>query len=509
MMHSEALGSATPPTARVVEPVVESASTKHALALDANGDGRIDLSEMKSWLTRWRQRSAGEDAEPALEADPLVAQPEALPDVLPAAPQFGGSYDWYLNAIGAPEAWAAGYTGRGVITAVIDTGVDLKHREFREQLWRNPGEVAGNGLDDDSNGFVDDVHGWDFVHDDATPQDRNGHGTHVASLIVGARNGVGSTGAAYGSQVMVLQGLGADGVGDTRDVARAVRYAVDEGADIINVSLSGARSSSLESAIRYANSQGVLVVAASGNQGISAPSEPASLSRTLSGVLSVGAYDQSERLASFSNGADGATQITAPGVRLRAAVPGGYAVYSGTSMAAPLVSGVAALALSAAPNLSAAQLRSLLVKGASDHIAGDDSHGAVNAAVTVAQAAKTVGAEALAANGSPLAGRISLSASISTISVRGNTAAASRVADAPMEFNENPFRVVSNRRPDIANKGEPLATRPLENALSEVRRSAPRHALKLWRPDDEDTGTREPLQLEAEAVDASIDNWAA
>lgn len=380
MLHAEAVSFTSTDEAATVE----IASSANDMPLDANGDGRVDAGELRSWLARWRKRRAAPKPEP-------VAAPRPMPDVLPGVDDFGGKFDWHLNTINAPEAWAAGHSGEGVTVAVIDTGADLRHPELRGRLWTNDGEIAGNGRDDDGNGFIDDIHGWDFVQEDATPQDRNGHGTHVASLIVAARDGVGSTGAAYGSELMVLQGLGADGVGDTRDIARAVRYAVDEGADIINVSLSSARSTSLEAAIRYASQHGVLVVAAAGNRGAAGPSAPASLSRSLTNVLAVGAFGQDSRLASFSNRAGGAVQVVAPGVRLRAAVPGGYAAYTGTSMAAPLVSSVAALALSANPHLTAAQLRELIVRGAARVIRDDDSSGAVNAAVSVAQAAKVSG----------------------------------------------------------------------------------------------------------------------
>lgn len=350
---------------------------------DLNGDGRLSLGEYREWLKR-RQPTAQPKESPATDQPRTPVEP----DVLPAVGDYGGPDDWHLNAIGAPEAWAAGYTGAGVTVAVIDTGVDLRHPELRDQLWRNPGEVANNGRDDDGNGFIDDVHGWDFVDDDATPQDRNGHGTHVAGLIVAARDERGSTGAAYGSQLMVLQAVGADGVGSSGDVARAIRYAVDEGADLINVSLSGGRSASLESAIRYAAEQDVLIVAAAGNQAAAQPAEPAGLSRQLTNVLSVGAYDQNSQMAGFSNRAGDALQITAPGVRLRSTVPGGYARYSGTSMAAPLATAVAALTLNAAPQLSADQLRSLLLSNTETRVSGDDSHGAVDAAAAVAQGRK-------------------------------------------------------------------------------------------------------------------------
>ncbi|MCA9176243.1 MAG: S8 family serine peptidase [Planctomycetales bacterium] len=349
-------------------------SASQTRALDANRDGKIDSGELRSWLTWWRQSrsESGPSAESGV-AEPPVSR---LADV----PDYGTDRDWYLNAIEAPEAWAAGHTGRGVTVAVIDTGADLANSELARRLWRNTGEVPNNGRDDDGNGYVDDVYGWDFVHDDATPQDRNGHGTHVATLLAGNRDGQGVTGVAYGSRVMVLQGLADDGGGNTRDVAEAIHYAVDQGADIINLSLSGGPSSTLQRAIEYAGEHGVLVVAAAGNSSASRAAAPASLSGSLTNVLAVGATDREGDRADFSNLAGGAVQVMAPGVALRAAVPGGYATYSGTSMATPLVSGLAALALSADPSLTAEQLRQRIVDGASHSAAGRF----VDAAATIA-----------------------------------------------------------------------------------------------------------------------------
>lgn len=498
MMHSEALEIAAPPVSHRANSAVEASSLQSRLTLDANGDGRVELSEMRAFLTRWKQRSTTPPLTPVNDA----VSPQ--PDVLPEVADFGGPADWHLNAIRAPEAWAAGHTGAGVTVAVIDTGVDLQHAEIRHSLWTNPDEIPGNGRDDDQNGFVDDIHGWDFAHNDATPQDRNGHGTHVSSLIVGARNGTGSTGAAYGAELMVLQGLGPNGVGDSRDIARAVRYAVDEGADIINISLSGAQSSSLDSALRYANSRGVLVVAAAGNRGLDRPSAPASSSQSLESVLSVGAFDKNEQLASFSNRAGDAVQVVAPGVRLRAAVPGGFALYSGTSMAAPLAAGVAALALSAAPDLSAAQLRDLLVNGASPGVLGDDSHGSVNAAATVAQAVKTVG------NGRTTTASLvpsDYSASSRTVSPASIDEEQTGPLPGPRIFT--PRRVLDNRRPTATQPESSREERLRARTPVAVSMSSARAMLRIWRADDTDDLVNETSPLEPEAVDASIRSWAA
>lgn len=310
----------------------------------------------------------------------------AYPDV----EYFGGVNDWNLNSINAPEVWAHGITGEGVVVAVVDTGVDMSHRELSSSIWVNPGEIPGNGIDDDHNGFVDDVHGWDFSGGDNDPTDLNGHGTHVAGTIAAANDGFGSTGVAYGATIMPVRVLGPDGSGSVADVAAGIRYAVDNGADVINLSLGGGYTSTLFSALVYAGQNGVFVAAAAGNESAATPSYPAAFSAELTNVISVGAYDSADVRASFSNGVggSGAVQVAAPGVGIYSSLPGNrYGRYSGTSMATPHVAALAALALAANPDLSPEALRSLIVEGADRSIAGSDSSGGINAAVSVTTAA--------------------------------------------------------------------------------------------------------------------------
>jgi hypothetical protein len=155
--------------------------------------------------------------------------------VFPDVAYYGGSQDWSVNAINAPEAWAQGYTGQGVVVAVIDTGVQFNHPDLNSQIYINAGEIGGNGIDDDRNGYVDDTSGWDFYSGDNYADDGNGHGTHVAGIIAAAANGFGATGVAPGAKIMPIRVLGSDGSGSTNSVAAGIRYAVDNGADIINL----------------------------------------------------------------------------------------------------------------------------------------------------------------------------------------------------------------------------------------------------------------------------------
>ena len=314
-----------------------------------------------------------------------------LPAALTDVSYFGGSRDWNINAVNAPESWNAGYTGEGVVVAVVDTGVDLDHPDLAGSIFVNAGEIAGDGIDNDGNGYVDDVHGYDFAARDADPNDISGHGTHVAGTIAAANNGFGATGIAPGATILPVRVLGDNGSGSSNAVAAGIRYAADLGADIINLSLGGGYSRAIDTAIDYARGLGSLIVAAAGNESASVPGFPARFSASDSNVISVGAHSQSNRIAGFSNdvGNSGSVQIDAPGAGVYSTYVGGrYATLSGTSMASPHVAAVAALALSANPSLDPAQLRSLLVSGVIDAASGSDGLGRLNAATTVAYAAQ-------------------------------------------------------------------------------------------------------------------------
>ena len=326
------------------------------------------------------------DVPPADDPPADDPSPSPLAEVGP----YGGADDWNLNQIGAPSAWAAGYTGEGVLVAVLDTGVDLDHPDLVDNIFVNTGEIAGNGIDDDGNGFTDDVHGFDFADNDPNPADLNGHGSHVAGTIAAMRNGVGPTGVAYDATILPVKILGQDGTGTAFGMAAGIHYSVSMGAQIINISVGGGFNSTIQSAISYAQSQGVLIVASAGNSYAAVPDYPAQYSRMFDNVISVGAYDSSVTMADFSNqvGGSGAVQVDAPGVNIYSTLTLdqlGYA--TGTSMASPHVTGLAALALSANPNLTGQQLRELIVAGVNGVATGSDSLGNASALQTVAYAA--------------------------------------------------------------------------------------------------------------------------
>lgn len=286
---------------------------------------------------------------------------------LPNVPTFGGSNDWGANLVNAPEAWAKGYTGQGIVVAVIDTGVDRNHADLRGNIWTNSREIAGDGRDNDGNGYVDDVYGWNFASGNNNTLDGNGHGTHVAGTIAGSNNGVGVTGIAYNARIMPVKALSDSGSGSLSGIARGIRYAVDNGARVINLSLGGGSTSrEMESALEYASNRGAIVVMAAGNSGAASPSYPASSAKNWG--IAVGAVNSSNNLASFSNraGSDPATRyVTAPGVNVYSTLPNGrYGSLSGTSMATPHVSGVVALMLGANGSLGDARVREILISTA-------------------------------------------------------------------------------------------------------------------------------------------------
>ncbi|AFY42497.1 pre-peptidase C-terminal domain-containing protein [Nostoc sp. PCC 7107] len=283
-----------------------------------------------------------------------------------------GGNNWGNDLVNSPEAWARGYTGQGVVVAVIDSGVDINHSDLRNNIWRNAGEIAGNGIDDDRNGYIDDVNGWNFGQNQnnnnilpGTTSRGQTHGTHVAGTIAASNNGVGITGVAHQSRIMAIRMGDVDDQGrftNAGSLAAAIRYAVDNGANVINMSLGWSDSTELRDALAYAASRNVITVSAAGNSSLASPGTPAYYATQYG--LSVGAIDINRNIASFSNraGTNNAIQhIVAPGVQIYSTIPGdSYGFSSGTSMAAPHVAGVVALMLSANRNLTHAQVRSIL-----------------------------------------------------------------------------------------------------------------------------------------------------
>ena len=265
-----------------------------------------------------------------------------------------------LNQIRIPSAWDVSTGDSNLVIALIDTGVNQNHEELAGRLWTNTDEVPNNGLDDDRNGYTDDYIGYDFMANTADITDQNGHGTGVASIIAAnTNNSKGMAGINWNSKIMVLKALNSGGGGDYDDVARAIRYAADNGAKIINMSFGTYfASSDLEDAVAYAIARNVTIVSAAGNNNQNQLLSPASYSS----VISVGAVDSAGQRASFSNYGNN-LDVVAPGVNILMANYVGTNAYvygSGSSFATAHVTGLASLILSRNPSLSPTQVENIL-----------------------------------------------------------------------------------------------------------------------------------------------------
>jgi len=333
---------------------------------------------------------------------------------LPNDPDF--ARQWYLQTMGAQTAWDY-TTGGNVVVAVLDTGVDITNPELKDNVWTNPGEIPGNAIDDDHNGYVDDVHGWNFVEDtnDPTPQFSPGwteagitHGTVIAGIIGATGNNLsGIAGINWRVQIMPVRILDSQGVGESETAAAAIDYAVRNGARVLNFSfVTTEHNPTLDAAIARAARAGVLVVAAAGNNKATSgdnldttPMFPVCSDGAGNDVLGVAATDVNDLKADFSNYGSSCVDLSAPGANIIStqlykptiAAFNAFtrAGWNGTSIASPMVTGAAALLLAANPGLSRESLMDILFKTA-DPIdngnplyRGELGHGRVNIARAV------------------------------------------------------------------------------------------------------------------------------
>lgn len=273
--------------------------------------------------------------------------------------------------IDAPEAWDL-ITTSTLPIAVCDSGLRRTHEDISGNLWTNPGEIAGNGVDDDGNGYVDDTQGWDFYFNDNDPNDGNGHGTHVAGTIGGkGNNGKGVTGVNWNCKIVALRIANASGSISSTAAISAINYCVGKGIKLSNHSWGGgAYSQSMFNTISAARTAGHLVIAASGNGGAdgigdnndSTPQYPASYN--LDNVISVAAVNNDGNLAGFSNFGATSVDLAAPGVLIASSYNTNNTAYvylDGTSMATPHVTGVAALVWTRYPSWTYSQVRGRLL----------------------------------------------------------------------------------------------------------------------------------------------------
>jgi len=305
-----------------------------------------------------------------LNADPRVeyAQPnyKRYPcDVVPNDVLY--SQQWALTRIQAPQAWDMEIGDPNIVIAVIDSGVDYNHPELAAKIWVNPGEIQGNGIDDDGNGFPDDIRGWSFKNygaGDSEVMDTGYHGTAVAGIIGAAtNNGAGIAGINWNSRIMPVKIDFFDS-----SAAQAIRYAADNGAGIINMSWGWyADSPVLKDALDYAYAKGCILIAAAGNDGYGVPFIPAAFKN----VISVSATDETDGRAGWnsdqSSNFGGWITISAPGKNLSSTFFGSiYDIFEGTSGSAPHISGAASLIVSAFPDYTNEEVKQLLIRSADD-----------------------------------------------------------------------------------------------------------------------------------------------
>lgn len=306
----------------------------------------------------------------ACRQDPDIEYAELNPVIRICAQPTDPSYasQWNLAKVAAPQAWETCRGDGEVVIAVIDTGLDYTHRDIQGNLWFSTAEVNGAaGVDDDNNGYVDDIHGYNFTGNNGDPLDDHGHGTHCAGIIAAVgNNNLDVTGLCWSGRIMPLKILDAEGDGTAADAAPAVYYAVANGADVISCSWGGQDESQLlKDALLYAHRQGVVIVAAAGNEGSNVPFYPAAYPE----VIGVAATDSGDRRWLLSNYGDWVS-LAAPGrdilsLHAAGAAPdrsqdGFTAKLSGTSMAAPHVAGTCALLLSANPLLTPAEVAQIV-----------------------------------------------------------------------------------------------------------------------------------------------------
>lgn len=284
------------------------------------------------------------------------------------------SNQWNLTKINADQAWDE-TTGNNILVALVDDAVQTSHPDLSANIWTNPNEIAGNGIDDDGNGYIDDINGWDAADNDNDPNPPGSaspsyfsHGTHCAGIIAAhTDNGVGISSIGFNTTIIPVK-IAANATSMLSGAYAGVDYALASGAKIISMSWGGGGYSiTYQNLFNYANSIGVTCIAAAGNSNTSTPMYPASYNH----VISVGASDPNDIKASFSN--FGSTiDVMAPGTGIYSTVPNStYGFKSGTSMACPLVSGLAALMLAKSPGLSPADLEACL-KSSSDDISSQN-----------------------------------------------------------------------------------------------------------------------------------------
>ena len=352
---------------------------------------KLDRGNDKDVIERFRHNPKIEYVEPNYEIQAFLTPNDARFSELYAMRNTGQTGGTAGADIKATSAWDVFTGDPNLLVGVIDTGIDYNHPDLIDNVWTNPGETPGNGIDDDNNGYVDDVHGYDFVNNDGDPFDDNGHGSHCSGTIAGTgNNSIGVAGVNWHAKIAGIKFLNSGGSGSTAGAIAGIQYSIVIGCRLTSNSWGGgAFSQALLDAINAAGAANQLFVAAAGNASQNTdvtPSYPASYNTPY--IISVAATDHNDNLASFSNFGATSVDLAAPGVNILSLQPGGgYQMLSGTSMATPHVAGVVALAMGRFPNAPNLQIKQLVLN-AVDHkaqLAGKClTGGRLNAFLTIA-----------------------------------------------------------------------------------------------------------------------------
>ncbi|UCF12722.1 MAG: S8 family serine peptidase [Thermoplasmatales archaeon] len=282
--------------------------------------------------------------------------------------QTGGTIDADIDA---PEAWDIETGNEDIIIAIPDSGVDYTHPDLADNMWINEDEIPGNGIDDDGNGFIDDVRGWDFAYDDNDPLDEVGHGTMIAGIIGAVTNNdIGIAGVCWNCKIMPVKLHNEDYIRTIANTAKGIQYAGDNGAHVVSMSIGNSQSSPLiEDAINHTYNKGAVLIAAAGNSNSPAKGYPAAYDH----VIAVAATDSDDKRASFSSYGSW-VDVAAPGHYIYSTMPTYHVLFNdwgreqnyyfgnGTSYSCPMVAGLAALLLSKNPSLSQEEVKALICK---------------------------------------------------------------------------------------------------------------------------------------------------